>query len=382
MSNFQTENFNCTLLSSCEERKVYAYPDKTSSGDRECIPDSGEEKRRKCLPACKGRKGPYCHGRCYYFLGCFFGPCSSNPIREDVGDTCSQLAMEAAEGSCKTNCSGMVNHPAATHCQCQDCIKQNLTHQMDNHLTGASQCFNMSGSECWSCSVPVAENLRLCSQYDRNASEIIRCVQRNLENPSSSFSTTEAASSSVYLNLNYHQCAQSFEGCRTCICTLICYWSAESDLCKSCTTESQLTRLSINHQQCPQGWTWASETSKCYKAFPHKRSWPHADAFCKNGNGDLAQPMFNSSWFAIIESINIRTEAKGNFWIGSRFSDQGYIWVNGSYNSYKNWEEEGGPISGIIEIFEIEIYFKYNQFGRDIMCTYLCSKWLLSNCCL
>ena len=26
--------------------------------------------------------------------------------------------------------------------------------------------------------------------------------------------------------------------------------------------------------------------------------------------------------------------------------------MNGSYNSYKNWEEEGGPIPGIIEIFK------------------------------
>ena len=146
-------------------------------------------------------------------------------------------------------------------------------------------------------------------------------------------------------------------------------------------TESTLTRLSINHNQCPQGWIWAAETSKCYKAFPDKRPWPHAHAFCKMGNGNLAQPMYNSSWFAIIESINIRTEAKGNFWIGSRFSDQGYIWVNGSYNSYKNWEEKGGPISGIIEIFKYLDSLR-KQFCRVILCTYLCPKWLLSNCCL
>ena len=349
VSNFQTKNFNCTLLSSCKERKVYAYPDKTSSGDRECIPEKEEkEKRRKCRPACKGH-APFCHGRCYFFRLCLYGPCSPNPFREDIGDTCSQLAMEAAEGSCRTNCSGMVHHPEATHCQCQDCIKQNLTLQMDNDLTGASQCFNMSGSECWSCSTPVSENLRLCSENSGTALEIIQCVKRNLElaSPSFSSSSTRASSSSAHTNLN-NQCSRSFEGCKSCICTLICYWSAESDLCKSCIDETQLRTLSINHNHCPQGWTWAAETSKCYKAFPDKRPWPHADAFCKKGNGNLAQPMYNSSWFAIIESINIRTEAKGNFWIGSRFSDQGYIWVNGSYNSYKNWEEEGGPISGNI----------------------------------
>ena len=63
--------------------------------------------------------------------------------------------------------------------------------------------------------------------------------------------------------------------------------------------------------------------------------------------------MYNSSWFAIIESINILTEAKGNFWIGSRFSDEvkGYIWVDGSYNSYNNWDNEEGKPGNFQKLF-------------------------------
>ena len=80
--NFHFGYFNCTLLSSCDERKVYAYPNKTSSGEKVCDIDSDSEKRRKCQPACKAH-APFCHGRCLFFgRACLFAPCSASPFRK------------------------------------------------------------------------------------------------------------------------------------------------------------------------------------------------------------------------------------------------------------------------------------------------------------
>ena len=114
MFNFQSQHFNCSLLSSCEERKVYSYPDKTVSGGRDCQPESF--KRRKCLPGCSNR-APYCHGRCVYGgRGCFFAPCSRSPYREDSGDTCSQYVMEAVQDGCKQYCTHVDTDTDAMFC--------------------------------------------------------------------------------------------------------------------------------------------------------------------------------------------------------------------------------------------------------------------------
>ena len=333
--------FNCTLTSSCEERKMFLYPSKTTSGNRICQPDLSEERRRRCN-ACNTFT-PFCHGRCYFQRICLFAACSRSPFREDSGDTCSQIAMEAAEEDCHSDCSNM-DQDSENAQKCHDCIEEHLV------SVNASQCLNMSGASCWSCSLPVSENLAFCSQTQNNSLSIVQCIKRRFESTTTSrticpsFTTTMPASSStlpmpntVETNSNCGQ-ANLPPGCRSCICTLLCYWAPASDLCRVCVEEPEMSKAFVVNDHCPQGWTWAAETSKCYKAFPDPMPWSHADAFCKSGEGNLAQPKYNSSVYAMIESINIQTDVRGKFWIGSRYSDQGYIWVDGStMDLVTNW---------------------------------------------
>ena len=176
----------------------------------------------------------------------------------------------------------------------------------------------MTGSSCWSCSTPVSESLGNCSENYETSLEIMECVHQN-----------------------QNQTAQ----CGSCVCTLMCYWAPTSDLCRTCMEKPKFSTFFINDNHCPQGWTWAAETSKCYKAFSDQTPWPHAAAFCKAGNGSLAQPKHNSTLVSIIESMNIQPYAIGEFWIGSRFSENGYIWEDGSLLYFENWAPEH-PLSG------------------------------------
>ena len=115
--------FNCTLTSSCEERKMFLYPSKTTSGNRICQPDLSEERRRRCN-ACNTFT-PFCHGRCYFQRICLFAACSRSPFREDSGDTCSQIAMEAAEEDCHSDCSNM-DQDSENAQKCHDCIEEHF----------------------------------------------------------------------------------------------------------------------------------------------------------------------------------------------------------------------------------------------------------------
>ena len=145
--NYLSELFKCTLLSSCEERRTYTYPDKTVSGDKSCQPES--LKRRKCLPGCSNY-APYCHGRCVYGgRGCFFAPCSRNPYREDSGDTCSQYVMEAVQDGCKQFCGNIETDTEEIYCSI--CLQGNLDGR------NATQCLEMSGAPCWTSTSQVAE---------------------------------------------------------------------------------------------------------------------------------------------------------------------------------------------------------------------------------
>ena len=145
--NFLSSKFLCTLLSSCEERRTYTYPDKTVSGDKSCQPES--LKRRKCLPGCSNY-APYCHGRCVYGgRGCFFAPCSRSPYREDSGDTCSQYVMEAVQTGCREFCSNVDTDTEVLLCNV--CLQGNLDGR------NATQCLEMSGAPCWTSTSQVAD---------------------------------------------------------------------------------------------------------------------------------------------------------------------------------------------------------------------------------
>ena len=215
--------FTCSLLFSCKARSTSSsYPIVTNSGDRFCLPDPF--KRVPCRPACPARR-KYCHGRCVYGgKACFFGPCSCSPYREDPGSTCSQLAIEAQEDECSSQCVDISSSNGAANCQ--SCLVENIPYV----------CEDLQGSSCWFCSLSTLEQWRQCSNDHQNSTAIINCIDEQL-----------------------------LSSCRMCICKLLCYWEAEGDLCKTCLEQPQLASLFVNHQYCPQGWVYSPQTSKCYK---------------------------------------------------------------------------------------------------------------------
>ena len=258
---------SCRPLSS-----ISAYPVVTNSGDRFCLPDPF--KRRKCRPGCSSH-APYCHGRCVYGgRACFFHPCSRSPYREDGGFSCAQLAMEAGEEICLESCSDLSSDNGSS--DCQDCLLENLP----------GQCQNLSGANCWKCSTPVFDEWKQCSQSLQNSNSIIDCIHQNL-----------------------------LPVCRSCICTLICYWDPHGDLCKVCLDQSAFSSLFVNHNHCDPGWVYSSTSLKCYKAFTKLKMWNYASRFCENGGGLLAQPKSNISRNIVLEAIHLQ-ESQEKYWIG------------------------------------------------------------------
>ena len=108
-------------------------------------------------------------------------------------------------------------------------------------------------------------------------------------------------------------------GCRKCVCTLLCYWSNEGDLCRRCVEEPGFADLFVHHMKCPQGWVYSASTDSCFKAFTKSKIWRYAKRFCKKGGGNLAEPRTNSSIQAVLEAINTQGQAVNEgYWIGGR----------------------------------------------------------------
>ena len=313
MFNFQSQHFKCTLLSSCEESKVYSYPNKTISGDKQCEPESF--KRRKCLPGCQPQ-APYCHGRCVYGgRACFFSPCSRSPYREESGDTCSQLVIQATEEDCEEPCSNDLGTESAAN-QCQACLETNLIG------VNASQCLELSGAKCWFCTKPISQKLELCAENSGTAMDKIQCVQE-----------------------------EQVSGCRQCVCTLLCYWAPGGDLCKACLHQPELATLFLNHDKCGPGWVYSEETSKpkCYKAITELKSWTSALRYCELSGGRLAEPKTTSMVHTVLEAINLQS-TPGKYWLGGKEKKQGnkFKWVraNSAVND-DNWAD-GFPLTGFL----------------------------------
>ena len=296
--------FNCSLLSTCQPRSSNeTYPIVTNSGDRFCLPDPF--KRRKCRPGCSSH-APYCHGRCVYGgRACFFHPCSRSPYREDGGFSCAQLAMEVGEGNCLESCSDLSSNSGSS--ACQTCIIENLP----------GQCQDLSGASCWKCSAPVFHKLKECSNNLENAVDIIDCIQQDL-----------------------------VTRCKSCICTLLCYWTPGGDLCKSCLDKSDLSSLFINHNHCDPGWVYSSSFSKCYKAFTTSKVWGYAYNFCLYGGGLLAQPKSNSTVNSVLEAIQLQSSS-GQHWLGSYEAGSvgNFIWAGDSSSVVQDNWDTGFPIS-------------------------------------
>ena len=309
--------FNCSLLTSCRPlSSISAYPVVTNSGDRFCLPDPF--KRRKCRPGCSSH-APYCHGRCVYGgRACFFHPCSRSPYREDGGFSCAQLAMEAEEEICRESCSDLSSDSGSS--DCQDCLVENLP----------DQCQNLSGADCWKCSAPVFDEWKQCSQALQNSNSTIDCIPQNL-----------------------------VPVCKTCVCTLICYWNPQGDICQVCLDQASFSSLFVNHNHCDQGWVYSSSSSKCYKAFTQSKIWNYAKSFCENGNGNLAQAKSNNSITSVLEAIHLQA-GNGQYWMGGYEVGNigGFIWAHGySPVDETNWSP-GFPLSlpGWKTINEIDKY--------------------------
>ena len=191
--------------------------------------------------------------------------------------------MVAVEQQCHEYCSSsnLETEHGATFCQI--CIEGNL------NGGNASQCLDMSGASCWAYTTPVAEKLGLCSEYCSTPLDTVQCIEQEVGTRP-----------------------------RSCICTLLCYWSPTGDLCRSCIEEPELSELFLHHNHCPQGWIYSS--SSCFKAFSQDKPWEYASRFCLDGGGYLGQPKSNRSLYASIEAMNLVASESDEreYWLGSR----------------------------------------------------------------
>ena len=133
--------------------------------------------------------------------------------------------------------------------------------------------------------------------------------------------------------------------CRSCVCTLLCYWSPTGDLCRSCLDQPQLASLFLHHQHCPQGWVYSAASSSCLKTFNQEKPWSFAKIFCENGGGILAQPKTISTIQTVIEAVNLLGEG-GLHWLGGQQSGEDFLWMgDNSKVDSSNWAR-GFPVSG------------------------------------
>ena len=268
-----------------------------------CLPDPF--KRRPCS-ACPAHRR-YCHGRCVYnnspAAKCLFGSCSCSPYKETPGSTCSQLAIEAQEEECSGQCGDISTNAGAS--SCQHCLVDTID----------ESCQQLSGADCWYCGGSILEKWRQCSTSDLSPVAMIDCISQAI-----------------------------VPSCRSCVCTLLCYWSPADDLCTSCLNTPQLASLFLHHQHCPQGWVYSAASESCLKAFNQEKPWKFARNFCKNGGGLLAQPESTSIIQVVMEAINLRVS--GVFWLGGQQSGEDFLWVaDNSVVDNSNWAP-GFPVSG------------------------------------
>merc|ERR1711923_676477 len=146
----------------------------------------------------------------------------------------------------------------------------------------------MSGAPCWTSTSQVAEKLGLCSQYCSTPLNTVQCVAQEVAPRS-----------------------------RSCVCTLLCYWSPTGDLCRSCLDQPQLAERFLHHQHCPQGWVYSANSSTCFKSYDQSKPWSRAAKFCEDGGGRLAQPSSTASIQTVLESISWLATA-GQYWLGAK----------------------------------------------------------------
>merc|ERR1712155_289548 len=118
---------------------------------------------------------------------------------------------EAQEENCRTQCCDLATEEGAV--ACQQCLEENIP----------ASCQDLSGAGCWSCGGPVLDKWRQCADSNLAAVDTINCITSDL-----------------------------LPSCRSCVCTLMCYWSPTDDLCRSCLDQPELASLFLHHQRCPQ----------------------------------------------------------------------------------------------------------------------------------
>ena len=103
--------------------------------------------------------------------------------------------------------------------------------------------------------------------------------------------------------------------CGKCVCALLCYWSPEGDLCRSCQEQPQFDDHFPHNQHCPQGWVYSESSSTCFRAYTNPKPWKFAVRFCESGGGYLAQPQSTDTMYAAMEAINL-LGGNGKYWLG------------------------------------------------------------------
>ena len=202
---------------------------------------------------------------------------------------------------------------------CQSCIEEKLV------TYNSSECLHLSSAGCFYCTRSVMLDSLACADNNNNLENIVKCIEDKQET-----------------------------GCKTCVCSILCYVHAEGDLCRECLQNPSLATLFLNSDKCSQSWTWSNITSTCVKAFVTPRPWKFSSRFCAEGGGGLAQPTSNASLQTVLEAISLQSTA-GEYWIGATENEDGdsFIWMgDNSIVNIDHWAT-GFPLLSGITLFSI-----------------------------
>ena len=132
-----------------------------------------------------------------------------------------------------------------------------------------------------------------------------------------------------------------FDGCKSCVCTMICFFEPGGAECRACLEEDKAADLFLDHSKCEQGWILSKEDNTCIKPFKEERTWAEANISCSDEGSILAEPTSRTSLYTVIEALNIHgTGGEAESWIGGKKNDfeDDFSWnVNKSKISEKAW---------------------------------------------
>ena len=128
-----------------------------------------------------------------------------------------------------------------------------------------------------------------------------------------------------------------FDGCKSCVCTMICFFEPGGAECRACLEEDKAADLFLDHDKCEQGWVLSKEDNTCFKPFKEERTWAEANISCSEESSILAEPTSPTSLYTVIEALNVHGIV-GESWIGGKKNDNEdkFSW-NVNKSKIANW---------------------------------------------